>query len=340
VYFGAIDLYKSTDAAATWSKLTDNYNNRAVQVPVHPDQHGVAPGAPAGTFYFTNDGGLYRTRDGGLSFENLNATLTLAQFNGITLHPTIARFALGGTQDNGNLLYTGAPAWSDRTSGDGGIAVIRRDNPNHILASHYFARLSFSPDGGGGFSDATPCDIVMNCGKDEPYDDMAFYPPIVAAPASPGTVLLGSNRVWANSVFGSDPRKWKPRSSASVLPTAGEFFTALEVLGDGSGTIWAGSDLGSVLLSTDGGATFVPRSSGLPSAIVTRILAADPEGRTVYVVFGGFLGAPSRHVFRTSDGGATWTNVSSNLPDAPMLSLAIDSNDANDLFLGSDVKVI
>jgi uncharacterized membrane protein len=179
----------------------------------------------------------------------------------------------------------------------------------------------------------------MDCNTDQPLDDMAFYPPITAAPASPGTVFLGSNRVWANPVLGSDVKQWKPRSPASILPTSGEFLTALEVLGDGSGTIWAGSDLGSVLVSNDGGATFVPKAAGLPSAIVTRIVAADPDGRTVYVVFGGFLGAPSRHVFRTSDGGASWTNVSSNLPDAPMLSLAIDPNDGNDLFVGSDVGV-
>jgi photosystem II stability/assembly factor-like uncharacterized protein len=339
VYFGSIDLYKSSDSGATWSKLTDNYNTRNVQVPVHPDQHGATPGVPAGTFYFTNDGGVYRTRDGGLSFENLNATLTLAQFNGITLHPTLANFAMGGTQDNGNLFYSGTAAWSDRTSGDGGIGVIRFDNPDHILASHYYARLAFSPDGGENFLGATPCNVLMDCSKDAPIDDMAFYPPIVTAPAAPGTVLLGSNRIWANPVFGSDARQWKPRSSASVLPTAGEFFTALDVLGDGSGTIWAGSDLGSVLVSTDGGATFVSMAEGLPAAVVTRIVAADPDGRTVYVAFGGFLGAPSRHVFRTTDGGTTWTNVSSNLPDVPVLSLTIDPNDENDLFVGSDAGV-
>ena len=339
VYFGSIRLYKSSDGGATWTTIVDNYNRSGIQVPVHPDQHAGVPAGAPGSFYFANDGGLYRTRDGGLTFDNLNATLTLAQFNGIALHPTNPGIAMGGTQDNGNLQYTGTPIWSDRTSGDGGIDVIRRDNPNHMLAAFYEGHLAFSADGGGIFTDATPCDVLMDCSKDTPLEDMSFYVPITTAPAAPATVFLGTNRIWANPVFGADVRQWAARSSASILPTVGDTLTTIEVLGDGSGTIWAGSTLGEVMVSTDGGATFASRKSGLPSAFITRILAADPSGGTVYVVLGGFLGSPSRHVFRTTDGGNTWVNVSSNLPDAPMLTMAINPTDGNDLFVGSDVGV-
>ena len=338
VYFGSIRLYKSTDSGSTWTRIVDNYNRSGVQAPVHPDQHGGTP-AGSGTVYFACDGGLYRTRDGGATFENLNTSLTLEQFNGISLHPTNASIAIGGTQDNGNLLYSGSSTWSDRTGSDGGITAIRQDNPNQIVAANYQAHVQFSNDGGNLFTDATPCDILMDCSSDTPIDDMSFYPPIVAAPAAPGTLFFGTNRVWANPAFAADSRQWKARSSASILPTSGDTLTALEVLGDGSGTIWAGSTLGEVMVSTDGGATFVSRKSGLPAAIVTRIVSANGSGGTVYVVLGGFLGSPSRHVFRTNDGGSTWTNVSANLPDAPMLSLAINPNDPNDLYIGSDVGV-
>lgn len=339
VYFGSIDIYKSSDGGASWAKIIDNYNTRSVSVPVHPDQHGGTPGGGAGTFYFATDGGLYRTRDGGLSFENLNATLTLSQFNGIALHPTDPEFASGGTQDNGNLFYTGQPQWQDRTSGDGGVNLIRRDNPSHVLAANYYAFLGFSANGGTDFAGATPCDTLMDCNRGEPLEDMSFYIPAIAAPAAPGTVFLGTNRIWSNSTFGADSRRWQARSSGSILATKGDFLTALEVVGDGSGIIWAGSSLGQVLLSTDGGAAFVNRSSGLPGGIVTRIVSVNPEERVAYVTLGGFLGSPSRHVFRTIDAGLTWSNVSSNLPDVPITALAIDPSDPQDLFVGSDVGV-
>src|SRR5262249_18675802 len=95
VYFGSIPLYKSTDGASTWSKLTDPYNRNGKAVFVHPDQHFGAVSATSDTVYFCSDGGLWRSRDGGQTFENLNATLTLAQFNSVALHPTNPEFAIG-----------------------------------------------------------------------------------------------------------------------------------------------------------------------------------------------------------------------------------------------------
>src|SRR5207247_3274520 len=104
------------DGALTWTKLTDVYNGGGT---LHPDQHvGLVVG---GTLYVGNDGGLYRTTDGGGSFESLNDTLTLAQFNGVAFHPTDPAFFMAGTQDNGNLRFTNSLTWSDRTAGDGGF---------------------------------------------------------------------------------------------------------------------------------------------------------------------------------------------------------------------------
>src|SRR5262249_47605338 len=74
VYFGSVDLYKSTDAGTTWLKLTQNYNTSNIKVPVHPDQHAIAiVPTSTSTIYFGNDGGVYRTTDGGVTFQNLNA---------------------------------------------------------------------------------------------------------------------------------------------------------------------------------------------------------------------------------------------------------------------------
>ena len=339
VYFGSIDLYKSGNSGSTWSKITRNYNASGIREPVHPDQHfGASSGDPGG-FYFCNDGGLYRSRDGGQTFENLNATLTLAQFNGIALHPTNSELAMGGTQDNGNLRFTGPALWLDRTSGDGGFNLIRRDLPDQVLSANYFAFLQFSPDGGTSYSDATPCGILMDCSKQNPLESMSFYPPAAVAPSAPETVFLGTNRIWANSSFGSDPSKWQPRSSGSILHADADFLTAIEVVGDGGGIVWAGSSLGELLLSTDGGATFSARSSGLPSSIVTKIVAINPEQRVAYVTFGGFSGSAGGHVFRTVDGGLSWTDLSSNLPDVPVTAFAVDPSDGGDLFVGTDVGV-
>jgi photosystem II stability/assembly factor-like uncharacterized protein len=341
VYFGSIDLYKSVTGGDGWEKLTRNYNSLGIAVSVHPDQHAVAidPSSPA-TIFFGNDGGVYRTSDGGATFQNLNATLALSQFNSIVPHHFKANEAIGGTQDNGNVRFKGRPLWQDETSGDGGFNLMRRGSlsPDESLVGHYGGWMELSYDGGATYEDVTACRILYDCENNKPLpsDPMTFYPPAIAAPDAPNTVFFGTSRVWTNTTFGEEPFDWRPLSAASI---SSGVLTALATVGDGSGAFWAGSRKGEVLFSNDGGATFSLRTAGLPAAVVTKIVAVSPDGLSAYVTFGGFMGSPSRHVFQTSDAGLTWTNVSGDLPDVPVMALAVDPGDPANLFVGTDVGV-
>lgn len=332
LYFGSIDLYRSTDGAGTWTQLTDVYNGGST---VHPDYHAATfvAGKP-GTVYVANDGGLYRSIDGGSSFQNLNSTLTLSQFNGIALHPVDPAFAMGGTQDNGNLRFKNTLVWTDRTAGDGGFNLIQQNDPSRVLAANYFAFLNLSTDGGETFKDVCPTPL-MNCNSGQPTDPMLFYPPAAAAPGSPGVVFIGTNRVWAHPSFGADPVLWAPRSTTPIA--SGIRVSALEVVGDGNGVIWTGTQGGGVRLSSDGGKTFGPPGTGMPRAVITKIRSVSADGRSAYVSLGGYSGMPSQHLFRTADGGQSWVNVSGNLPDVPVTALAVDPGDPADLFIGTDV---
>src|SRR5262249_45091636 len=327
--------YKSVDGAQTWSKVTIQYTTGRPE-PVHPDQHAgvIVPGSP-NTVYFGNDGGLYRTTDGGATFQNLNSTLSLTQVHRLNMHPTNSSVLLGATQDNGNIRYPGSVLWQDVTSGDGGFDAFRRDNPSQAASGHYYAYIQYSSDGGLPFPSATPCGTLMNCDDGTPLETMSFYPPAIAAPAG-STLLLGTNRIWANPTLGQDQNAWVARSPDKITNSR---FTTIAAVGDGSGVVWGGTVTGSVFFSSDGGATFSPRFTGLPAAIVTSIVPYTADGRSAYVTFGGFLGAPSRHVFYTTDAGQTWTNLSSNLPDVPVLSMAFNPANPDDLFVGTDAGV-
>jgi PKD repeat protein len=334
LYLGTVSLYVSEDGAATWKPLVEVY---APGASIHPDQHALAipPSAP-GTLWVGNDGGLYRTTDGGATFENRSGTLGLIQFNGLAFHPSIPEFLMGGTQDNGNLRTLDGLSWSDRTGSDGGFVLVRADAPTDVLAANYYAYLNHSTTTGSSFRDVTPTGTLMTEGG-EPAEPMAFYPPAAAAPAAPGTVFLGAERLWANPTFGADRLAWVPRSAEKVV--ASGVITAFDVPGDGSGPVWVGGSRGDVLFSTDGGATFATRTAGLPAAIVTDVRAVSADGRSAYVAFGGYLGPPSRHVFVTTDAGITWTNVSGEIPDVPVTALVPAPGDPRELFAATDVGV-
>jgi Abnormal spindle-like microcephaly-assoc'd, ASPM-SPD-2-Hydin len=67
----------------------------------------------------------------------------------------------------------------------------------------------------------------------------------------------------------------------------------------------------------------------------------DATGNTVYVTVEGMPSDEEQVslVYGSTNGGATWTDVTSNLPAAPASSLAVDPQDANTVYVATDVGV-
>ncbi len=63
----------------------------------------------------------------------------------------------------------------------------------------------------------------------------------------------------------------------------------------------------------------------------------DPTGATVYLTVMGF--GNGQHVYRSTDFGANWLNITSNILNAPANSLAIDPNNANTIYVATDIGV-
>ena len=67
----------------------------------------------------------------------------------------------------------------------------------------------------------------------------------------------------------------------------------------------------------------------------------DTSGKTVYVTVEGFPSTtePVRAVYRSTDGGAHWADLSGNLPLAPASSVTVDPQDANTVYIATDLGV-
>ena len=99
VYEALVGIYKSTNSGKNWNFI----GNRS-----HSDFHALA--FNGGSLYATNDGGIFVTADGGATWNgNLNQKLNTIQFQSAAVAPGSTN-VVGGTQDNGTDVYTGAPA--------------------------------------------------------------------------------------------------------------------------------------------------------------------------------------------------------------------------------------
>ncbi len=69
--------------------------------------------------------------------------------------------------------------------------------------------------------------------------------------------------------------------------------------------------------------------------------AHDPTGNTVYVTVAG-MENPQQEiqvVYRSINGGSTWTDITANLPPAPANSLVVDPQNANTVYVATDLGV-
>ena len=98
LFIGGVQLWRYD---GNWTQATGGRG----QFSMHVDHHVVAyDKKDPNKIYFGNDGGVYTSLDGGITFFDINKDFSTTQYYGI--HHANFDFAIGGTQDNGNPYVT------------------------------------------------------------------------------------------------------------------------------------------------------------------------------------------------------------------------------------------
>ena len=318
VWFGGVFMFRSTNEAATFRNALGG---------IHVDQHALAfdPQDPA-TVYAGNDGGIYRTRNAGITWESLNSNLALTQFYpGISPHPWDPAVVLGGTQDNGTLEYAGVPTWTSVLGGDGGFTAVDAIDPSISYAETQWTQNS-------GFSGPrrriAPGSFVLLANGINTADRGLFIPPLVIEPVTPTVLYFGTYRLYRTS---NRALSWTT-ISGDLTQGTGRISAIAPAPSDNS-TIYVGTSDGNLQVSTNTGASWELRTAGLPDRYVTDIAVDRLLAGTATLAVSGF---GTGHVFRTVDSGASWSNISGNLPDVPVNTVL---EIADRLYIGTDLGI-
>lgn len=290
----------------------------------HPDFHEILfhPTNPF-VIYFANDGGVFRTTDGGVTFENCNGGYQTTQFYAGFANATHdSSYALGGLQDNSSILYTGSSRWTSVGTGDGGHAGIIGDT---LFFSRQGLRLFYAIDRGAGPSvEISP-----------PVSGPLFIAPFLISPANPNRFYAG-----AQNFLRSDDRGVTWRSSPAFNQIARSAIGAIASSRQDANTVYVATVPSlrrpEVYHSPDGGTSWNVITGELPDRFPTD-LAVDPTDDTrLYITFGGF---GTSHVFRSMNAGLEWKDVGQGLPDLPAWSVTIDPLFPEHIYVGNDVGV-
>ncbi len=302
VFLGGVQMLRSRDGGISFSQVT----------PPHVDLHAIAFDAE-GRLLAAGDGGVFRSEDQGDSWSTRNNRLGLVQlYAGLSVHPTDPDFILGGTQDNGSNLYTGnGLGWVRVTGGDGGYTAIDPNDPSLIFTEFQGSGNIFRSTDGGITFNLTAVGIARG-------DRTAFLPPILFDPEDSTRMLYATHRIYESRDRGLT---WQAISNDLTAgpPSA---VRALVIAPSNAQTVYAMTNDGRLLTSSDGGRNWQLRREGIAGwPRVTRQLAVDPlDDARAYAAVSGFGGG---RLLTTTNQGANWSEIGQGLPDVPVNTVAV-----------------
>ena len=337
---GGVNLYRSRDGGVSFTQVSTTPG-------LHADQHVIVEhprfdNAGNRVLYIGNDGGVYKvpdlatltSADGG-QFVELNNNLGVTQFYGAAGN-SITGAIVGGTQDNGTLLFTpeaGSEGWESMFGGDGGVSAADPYDPSHFYGEYVYLQLHRSADGGRSAS-------FIFSGLGDAGRRANFIAPFVLDPNRPRRLLAGGQSLWRTD----DAKATDPVWRAIKGGWGSNYISAIAIAPGNADIVWVGHNNGELYRTLNGTAATPSWKRMDPSAFPNRFLSRitiDPLNHaTVYVAFGGF---EDGNLQRTTDGGATWADATgigaTGLPHVPVRDLEIDPTDSHVIWAGTEVGV-
>jgi photosystem II stability/assembly factor-like uncharacterized protein len=309
--YAGTGVFRSTDAGATWKNvgLTDSYH--IGRITVHPHDADVAWVAAIGHNYTNNkQRGVFRTRDGGQSWQHVLSVSPRVGAIEVVLHPNDAQvlFAVTWERDRkawNNVEY--GPGSGLHTSTDGGTNWRRVAGG---LPTGDIGRIGF---GIAPSQPQTMYAIVDNHERDNTGQRI-------------GSMLFRSD---------DGGNTWSQVNTEPLASRIGYDLCEVVVAPDNPDEVWVTGHY--LLHSTDGGKTF-ERVGG-----EVRSVLPNPS-RTLHLDHHEFLIDPEdgNHLllgtdgglYRSRDRGNTWLRIN-NLPIAEVYALTIDQADPYNIYIGT-----
>lgn len=306
-------LLVTRDAGQTWNSISEfegAYINVILQDSRDPRTIYVAP-----------RGGLYRSRDAGLTWEGLGGRIAKEVVHTLLVSPKRQELIVG-TDARG--LWTSrdeGKSWQEEASTDGAIAfppkrailtITAQGNAIYVGTEDGVVK---SSDSGASWSPTDP--LERGIGVPTIYS-MAFVPATQSLWTATQDGLYGGPLSWRRAVLGDNDA---PTTAVAVAPSDPK-------------RIYVGTDGKGVFVSNDSGVSWSAAGGELGGKTRVAQLIVAPSNPEI--VFARLL---FERVYKSTDGGDSWRAVWTGMPvEEQVQSVAIAPNDPRVLYAGGDTQ--
>jgi Sortilin, neurotensin receptor 3, len=231
-----------------------------------------------------SDGGIYRSTNHGLagSWSFIGEGITNVEMYALAQAATQPNLLLAGTQDNGNILYTGSPVWDhippdQIQGGDGAAVAIDPSNANIFYAMGQFQD-SLSQSLNRGQTAFLPFAQGLPPSRRCAVFNSTFH--FQVHPARPTTLLASCTSLWRTTTNVA-PGNW----TSIFTPPAGKGNVVRSAIDGGSDLYYVGTDSGHVF-AVPGDGTAPLEILAHPNSQHVSDIEVDPaHPETIYVSF-------------------------------------------------------
>ena len=311
-------FFKSTDGGATWresAQLKNEAIHSLAQSESNPDT------LIAGAF-----SGIFRSDDAGETWKQLPKETTPVHVESLAIDPRTDDTIYAGTFYLPYKSTDGGQNWKSIKNGiidDSDIFAIDIDprDPNHVIAS---ACSGIYETKNAGDSWRKVQGIPSQSRRTRA---------ILQHPSVPGVVFAGTTEGFWRSEKSGDADSWMVTTSRQLE------INSIAVHSSRPDMVYIGTNNYGVMVSSDGGKTFVPMNVGYSGRFANAILSDRDTPNRVYAstintaTGGGFF-------FVSNDNGESWKPSMRSMPSRLIAySILQDARDANIIYLGTNLGV-
>ncbi len=323
VWLLGVNSEVSFDGGASWSDGTGQ--GQAIGS-MHSDHHDLA-WDNSGLGWLATDGGIFK--GSALNWERSD-NMPTNQIYRCAVNPNVSGDYAVGVQDNGTSFGNALVLnnWQKYWYGDGFQMLFDPNDPSLWYASSQNGNLVQSADGGASFFGMTTgIDASESHNWDTPFRMSKFNSNIL---------YTGTSRVYR---YDGGAATWQPISPI-LSDTINDRFHNISTIEESpldANKIWVGTTDARVQMTLDGGANWINRTAGLPSAYVTAVKPSLHNANTAFVALSGYRENDNTpRLWKTTNNGATWTSVSGNLPQGAINDIELYQNNPNVMFVATD----